>query len=180
MILQEQSNSGTGGSISGTESGYEGYYNYFNIEAYASGGMTAVQRGLWWASQSGSYGRPWNTQEKSIIGGAEYYGTNYVKVGQDTFYLKKFNVQGDNLYKHQYMTNVQGAASEAAVYAKAYSEEMRQSPLVFKIPVYNNCLLYTYSAIRWQLRLLTADTALRLTRYLKRELWSMESLRTEM
>lgn len=138
MILQEQSNSGTGGSISGTESGYEGYYNYFNIEAYASGGMTAVQRGLWWASQSGSYGRPWNTQEKSIIGGAEYYGTNYVKVGQDTFYLKKFNVQGDNLYKHQYMTNVQGAASEAAVYAKAYSEEMRQSPLVFKIPVYNN------------------------------------------
>ena len=40
MILQEQSNSGTGGSISGTESGYEGYYNYFNIEAYASGGMT--------------------------------------------------------------------------------------------------------------------------------------------
>ncbi len=90
------------------------------------------------ASQSGSYERPWNSPEKSILGGALYYGNNYVKVGQDTFYLKKFNVQGNNLYKHQYMTNIQGAASEGAVYAKAYNDEMKQTALEFKIPVYNN------------------------------------------
>lgn len=138
MIIQEQSSSGTGGSITGTEAGYEGYYNFFNIEAYQSGSMSAVQRGLWWASQSGSYERPWNSPEKSILGGALYYGNNYVKVGQDTFYLKKFNVQGNNLYKHQYMTNIQGAASEGAVYAKAYNDEMKQTALEFKIPVYNN------------------------------------------
>uniref|UniRef100_UPI003261A810 cadherin-like beta sandwich domain-containing protein n=1 Tax=Clostridium sp. NkU-1 TaxID=1095009 RepID=UPI003261A810 len=100
--------------------------------------MTAVQRGLWWASQSGNYERPWNSPEKSILGGAFYYGNNYVKVGQDTFYLKKFNVQGSNLYKHQYMTNVQGAASEGAVYSKAYNSDMKQTELEFKIPVYNN------------------------------------------
>lgn len=138
MIIQEQGSSGTGKSISGTESGYEGYYNFFNIEAYQSGSMTAVQRGLWWASQSGNYERPWNSPEKSILGGALYYGNNYVKVGQDTFYLKKYNVQGSNLYKHQYMTNVQGAASEGAVYAKAYNSDMKQTALEFKIPVYNN------------------------------------------
>jgi beta-N-acetylglucosaminidase/uncharacterized protein YraI len=138
MIIQEQGSSGTGKSITGTESGYEGYYNFFNIEAYQSGNMTAVQRGLWWASQSGNYERPWNSPEKSILGGAFYYGNNYVKVGQDTFYLKKFNVQGSNLYKHQYMTNVQGAASEGAVYSKAYNSDMKQTELEFKIPVYNN------------------------------------------
>lgn len=138
MIIQEQGSSGSGKSISGTESGHEGYYNFFNIEAYQSGSMTAVQRGLWWASQSGTYERPWNSPERSILGGALYYGNNYVKVGQDTFYLKKFNVQGSNLYKHQYMTNVQGAASEGAVYAKAYNSDMKQTALEFEIPVYNN------------------------------------------
>ena len=69
MILQEQGSQGTGRSISGTVSGYQGYYNFFNIEAYQSGSMSAVERGLWWASQSGSYLRPWNSIEKSIRGG---------------------------------------------------------------------------------------------------------------
>ena len=49
------------------------------------------------------------------------YGDNYVKAGQNTFYLKKFNVQGSNLYKHQYMSNIQGAASEAAKLSQAYT-----------------------------------------------------------
>ncbi len=138
MIIQEQGSSGVGKSVSGSESGYEGHYNFFNIEAYQSGSMSAVQRGLWWASQAGSYNRPWNSPENSILGGAFYYGNNYVKVGQDTFYLKKFNVQGANLHKHQYMTNVQGAASEGAVFSKAYNSDMKKTALEFKIPVYNN------------------------------------------
>ncbi len=137
MILQEQGK-GTSGSISGTTSGYEGYYNFFNVGAYASGSMSAVTRGLWYASQTGNYGRPWNSIEKSIVGGACYYGENFVKQGQDTFYLKKFNVQGTNLYKHQYMTNVEGAAGEAAKLARAYTDEMKRGTLVFKIPVYSN------------------------------------------
>lgn len=138
MILQEQGNSGTGRSISGTVAGYTGYYNFFNIEAYQSGSMDAVSRGLWYASQSGSYGRPWNSVDRSILGGASYYATNYVNAGQDTFYLKKFNVQGSNLYKHQYMTNIQGAASEGAKLAEAYGSELKKTALEFKIPVYQN------------------------------------------
>ena len=137
MILQEQG-TGKSGSISGRTAGYEGYYNFFNVGAFASGSMSAITRGLWYASQSGSYGRPWNSIEKSIIGGATYYSENFLKNGQDTFYLKKFNVQGSNLYKHQYMTNVEGAAGEGAKLARAYTDAMKKQALVFKIPVFNN------------------------------------------
>lgn len=93
MIIVEQGANGVGNCISGNASGYQGLYNYFNIGAYASGGLTAVQRGLWYAGGSGqgdtSYGRPWVTRSASIIGGAQYYGKNYVNVGQDTLYIKK-------------------------------------------------------------------------------------------
>lgn len=134
MIIQEQGSKGTSGSISGAS----GYYNYFNVGAYATGGMTAVERGLWYASQSGSYNRPWNTPERAIIGGAMFYAGNYLNAGQNTLYLKRFNVQGSNIYKHQYMTNTQGAAEEGKNLSKAYNETMRQDAITFYIPVYTN------------------------------------------
>ena len=136
MIIQEQGQAGTSPLISGTYSGYSGIYNFFNVEAYQSGSMSAVQRGLWWASQSGSYDRPWNSREKAIVGGAKFYGENYTYEKQNTFYLKKFNVLGDNLYKHQFMTNIQGAASEGYHLSKAYTAEVRTAAHNFEIPVY--------------------------------------------
>lgn len=138
MIIQEQGSDGHGNSIKGNYAGYTSVYNYFNVGAYASDGMGAVERGLWYASQSGSYGRPWNSPEASIVGGAQFYGTNYTKAGQDTFYLKKYNVQGSNIYKHQYMTNVDGAAAEGSIFAEGFSAELKASALKFKIPVYTN------------------------------------------
>ncbi len=133
MILQEQGSKGTSGSISGAT----GYYNYFNVGAYAVNGMTAVERGLWYAAQSGSYNRPWNTPEKAIVGGALFYAQNYLAAGQNTLYLKRFNVQGSNMFKHQYMTNTAGAAEEGKSLGKAYNDTMRAGILVFNIPVYN-------------------------------------------
>lgn len=133
MILQEQGK-GNSGSISGAS----GLYNYFNVGAYAANGMGAVERGIWYAGQSGSYGRPWNSPEKSILGGAQFFLENYMNAGQNTLYLKKWNVQGSNLYKHQYMTNVQGAAEEGAKLSKAYSSDMKQKALTFSIPIYEN------------------------------------------
>ena len=142
MMIQEQGTDGSGRSISGTVAGYEGYYNYLNVGAYKTSTMNAVERGLWFAKGAGnnytSYSRPWDNRVDSIVGGATYYGEGYVKVGQDTLYLKKYNVQGSNLYGHQYMTNVAGAASEGKHMAKAYDENARKSALVFKIPVFNN------------------------------------------
>lgn len=133
MIIQEQGSKGTSGSISGAT----GYYNYFNVGAYAANGMTAVERGLWYAAQSGSYNRPWNTPEKAIVGGALFYAQNYLAAGQNTLYLKRFNVQGSNMFKHQYMTNTAGAAEEGKSLGKAYNDTMRAGILVFNIPVYN-------------------------------------------
>ena len=66
MILQEQGTNGGSPLISGNYSGYPGYYNFFNVEAYQSGSMSAIQTGLRYASQSGSYGRPWNTVENQL------------------------------------------------------------------------------------------------------------------
>ena len=139
MIIVEQGSNGIGGSVSGTVSGYEGYYNYFNIGAYKSGGMDAVTRGLWYASQEGSYERPWDTIRKSITGGAEFYAANYVNNNKNTLYFKKWNVMNglDSVGVGQYMTNIQGAESEATQLRNAYSSVM-DSSMTFLIPVYES------------------------------------------
>ena len=134
MLIQEQGYKGTSGLISGAG----GIYNFFNIEAYQSGNQSATERGLAWAGSGDTYLRPWNTKAKAIIGGALYYGNNYAKAGQNSFYLKKFNVIGDNRYKHQYMTNIEGAKNEGAMLSRAYSEEDKNGVFTFYIPVYRD------------------------------------------
>ena len=143
MIIQEQGTKGLSDSISGKAPGFEGYFNFYNIGAVAGGGNTAVKNGLIYAKGGAngtgtSYGRPWNSRVKAITGGAQFYANGYVTAGQNTLYLKRFNVQGDNPFTHQYMTSVWGAASEGLSLAGGYSEELRQAPLVFSIPVYDN------------------------------------------
>lgn len=145
MIVIEQ---GTNGStlISGTYDGYGGayygFYNYFNVYAAAPTAEETIRKGLWYAKGGNNgattFSRPWNTRYKSIMGGAEFYSTGYINAGQNTLYLKRFNVQGNNAFGHQYMTNVYGAASEAEKLAKGYSEELRKAALSFYIPVYKN------------------------------------------
>ncbi len=143
MIIQEQGSKGDSGSISGKVSGYEGYYNYFNIGAYKSGGLTAVQRGLKYATGAFSsdkakekYGLPWNTRAKSIVGGAIWYGSGYIEVGQDTLYYKKFDFIGPSYYSHQYMSNIEGANSEAKIMKSAYAGVPTDTALTFSIPVF--------------------------------------------
>lgn len=135
---QEQGK-GKSDSIKGTVDGLENIFNYYNIGAYASGGNSPTKQGLIYASGQTSgannYERPWNTRYKSLLGGAEYVAQKYVKVGQNTLYFQKFNVVNtkNGLYKHQYMTNVQAAASEAQKMSKACQTG---DQLVFYIPVY--------------------------------------------
>ena len=137
MILQEQGKDGTA-SVSGTNNKFAGYYNYGNINAFAGDGLTSIENGLKYASTEGSYNRPWNTKEKGIYGLCDFYANSYVHGGQDTFYLKKWNVQGENLFKHQYMTNVAGAAAEGQLLGNAYDDMLMQLPHEFKIPYYEN------------------------------------------
>lgn len=137
---QEQGK-GTSDSISGTVEGYENIFNYYNIGAYASGKNSPTKQGLIYASSTGktedvNYDRPWNTRYKSLLGGAKYVASKYVKLRQNTLYFQKFNVVNtkNGLYKHQYMANVQAAVSEAVKMSKAYVD--KNTELVFYIPVY--------------------------------------------
>lgn len=137
MILVEQGTAGQGKCISGVQPGYEGYYNFYNIGAYAANGYSAVANGLRYAMRESSYGRPWNSRSKAIIGGAEFYADNYLKDGQDTLYYKKFDVVSGSVGNHQYMTNVEGADSEARVSSRGMISAWN-TPVVLSIPVYDN------------------------------------------
>lgn len=135
-ILQEQGE-GTSPLISGTYPGYEGYYNYFNIGASGSTNEQVIVNGLNYAKNSN-----WNSAYYSILGGAEIISANYIKKGQDTLYLQKFNVSptaSNPVYTHQYMQNISAPTTEALSIKKLYeSAGALENTFVFKIPVYEN------------------------------------------
>lgn len=133
MIRQEQGVNGTSALISGTYSGYKGYYNFFNVKATGSTTTAVIVNGLKYAKQEG-----WNSVYKAIKGGAVFYGKNYVLNNQDTFYTKKFNVKNgvNSIGTHQYMTNVAGGASEGKLMKQALSKN--DYAIVFEIPVYTS------------------------------------------
>lgn len=135
---------GVSSSISGTVTGYEGLYNYYNIGANDStvpGGNIA--NGLKFARDGKGMSEankellllPWNNPYNSIVGGAKYIGSNYINRGQETVYLQKFNVTPTGTYTHQYMSNVEAAKAEAQ---KIYTANKNQPdvPVEFLIPVY--------------------------------------------
>ena len=89
---------------------------------------------------TGNYGRPWTDPNKAIYYGAKYIANGYLTY-QYTMYLQKFNVnaQSGNLYRHEYMTNVSGAASEGYHLYSGYSNAgLLNSAHTFYIPVFNN------------------------------------------
>lgn len=134
-------------SVSGTVSGYVGYYNFYNIGATA--GASPITNGLRYAryGSSGSgpsateqerYLLPWNSQWRAIVGGANWIGRGYILEGQDTSYSQKFNLDGDTAgtYWHQYMGNVYAPANEASrVYNMYLTQGLLDSAFVFRIPV---------------------------------------------
>ena len=144
-IIQEVGKEGSD-SVYGTGHNglYPGYYNYYNIGAYAADGYDAMGRGLWYASccdgANERYLRPWNTGYKSIVGGAIWQKLNYYEVGQNSLYLMKFNVTPDDASKvgrHQYMTNIRALENESYKMYQAYKNiDKLQGGLLFKIPVY--------------------------------------------
>ena len=142
-ILNEVGSDGSY-SIYGDHPTYPGIYNFYNIGA--TDGEGAIKRGLLWAkggsSGSKTYGRPWTTPEKSIMGGAQFLSEEYIAKGQYTGYLQRFNVNpdaGNKLYTHQYMTNLTGALSQGyTTYASYAALGMLDASITFSIPVYEN------------------------------------------
>ena len=102
--LRQEQGAGTrpGSTATGTYSGYVGYYNFLNIKASGSTDGEVIRNGLAHAKSKG-----WTNPEISIIEGAKVLAKNYIKDGQDTLYLQKFDVDNSDgtLYYFQYMQN---------------------------------------------------------------------------
>ena len=135
-------------SISGKISGFEGLYNFYNIGATSSSEpMGAIKNGLQYAKDGKGASEatktkfliPWNTKERAITGGAIFIGDSYINQGQDTVYLQKFDVTGESLFWHQYMTNVLAPYSESkSIYTGYKNSNLLDIPMNFIIPIYNN------------------------------------------
>lgn len=136
-IRQEQGAGTTPGSTAtGTYNGYIGYYNFLNIKASGSTDSQVIINGLEHAKTN-----EWTDPEISIREGAKVLAKNYIKDGQDTLYLQKFDVDNSDgtLYYFQYMQNVSAALTEGQSVRKAYKElNLLDSPIEFIIPVYEN------------------------------------------
>lgn len=156
-ILQEVGTSGSN-AVTGTYTftyidgkQYSGYYNFFNYGAYDTG--SAVTNGLCYAKDRG-----WDTPYKAIVEGAEKYGADYNAKGQNTIYFTKWDVVGtkilkpgqtqtviasntssNQLFRHQYMTNIQDPNSQSSRLYNTYSDnDILEETLNFVIPVYND------------------------------------------
>lgn len=127
-------------SGSGCSSGWY-YASYNGSNGYVCSSYVTTSS----ASSSASYGRPWTSPKKAILGGAEFIASGYISEGQNTIYLKKFNVNPSNTpYTHQYQANISAPCSEALSSYYSYRDNNLLSlPLHFVIPIYNNMPDYT-------------------------------------
>ena len=121
--------------VTGTVSGYEGYYNFYNIGAYS--GSDNYLKGLEYAKTSG-----WNSILKAIKDGAKKIASGYINAGQNTTYFQKFNVASyhtRNIYTHQYQTNIMAPKTESEIVYSSYKKNNKLNySYNFIIPVYNN------------------------------------------
>ena len=116
MRLEQGRNKGP--LVSGEYPGYEGYYNYFNVQANGKTREDVFVNGLTYAKNHG-----WNTEYTAIIEGAKFVANGYINDGQDTLYLQKWDATGTCWANHQYMQNVSAPVTEGNMLFKAYKTD---------------------------------------------------------
>ena len=125
--------------ISGQDPDYPNVYNFYNYGA--NDGDNNIKNALAYAQKKG-----WTDEYKAIVEGAKLAASSYLKRGQNTKYLYKFDVVGStksDLYEMQYMTNVEDPNSQAQQLQKVYAENgLLDSELTFIIPIYKNMPIY--------------------------------------
>ena len=125
--------------ISGQDPDYPKVYNFYNYGA--NDGDNNIKNALAYAQNKG-----WTNEYKAIVEGAKLASTSYLRRGQNTKYLYKFDVVGstkNDLYQMQYMTNVEDPNSQAQQLQKVYSENgLLDNELTFLIPIYKNMPTY--------------------------------------
>lgn len=122
---------------------FNGIYNFFNIGACGTG-LFEIRYNAWREAVSKetcrSYLGPWNTQSKSIEGGATKISELYLGTQRHTRYLQKFSVlpQAGRYRWKQYMQNIAAPLMEARNASRAYDEaDALDAPHRFLIPVYS-------------------------------------------
>ena len=125
--------------ISGKDKNYPNVYNFYNYGAFD--GEDNIKSALKYAKDQG-----WNTEYKAIVEGAKMASNSYLKRGQNTKYLYKFDIVGStkqDLYEKQYMTNVQDPTSQSQMLYEAYEKNgLLSNELTFIIPIYKNMPTY--------------------------------------
>lgn len=144
------------GSGNGCSRGW--YYVYYQGSyGYVCSGLVKIV-----GEAETSYDRPWTTPKKAIEGGAKFISAGYISNGQNTSYLKKFNVNLESFYAqftHQYMANLRAPAGEANTTFKSLSENnLLNNNFNFIIPVYDEMpeQSYSYNGL-YQVELPTTD-----------------------
>ena len=133
MRLEQGRNKGS--LVSGKYPGYEGYYNYFNVQANGKTSADVIRNGLEYAKSRG-----WNTEYKAIIEGAKFVANGYINDGQDTLYLQKWDATGTCWANHQYMQNVSAPVTEGNMLYNAYRTDSnyRNANFEFYITVWED------------------------------------------
>lgn len=125
--------------VAGNDTTYPNTYNFFNYGA--TDGTGAQKRGLSYADSAG-----WHDPRTALVEGAKLIANNYTKAGQNTKYTFKFDVVGseyNQLYSHQYMTNLQDPTNQAKILFDKYANNgWLNNDLTFIIPVYKNMPTY--------------------------------------
>lgn len=122
-----ESGNGTSRLAKGMVSGYEGYYNFFGINAVDSN----PGKGAVYAKEHN-----WNTQRISIVEGAVWIKSQYISVLQYTPYFIKYSFVPDRGW-HQYMTDITAPLSDArGCYRAHVAGGTLDSGIEFVIPVF--------------------------------------------
>lgn len=132
--LRQEQGVNKGSMVSGKYSGYEGYYNYFNVQANGSTTAEVIKAGLSYAKS-----KNWDTEYKAIIEGASFVDKEYVDGGQNTLYLQKFDATGTCWANHQYMQNISAPYTESLTTYNSYksNSNYKNEKYVFFITVWD-------------------------------------------
>ena len=123
-----ESGYGTSNLSKGASSGYEGYYNFYGINAVDKD----PKKGAVYAKEHN-----WYTQRIAIIEGAVWIKKQYISVLQYTPYFIKYSFVPGRGW-HQYMTDVGAPLSDAErCYAAHKAGGTLNSAIEFVIPVYD-------------------------------------------
>ena len=135
-LIQEQGKNGTILTLgTGYNGQYVGYYNAFNIAASGNSTAAILTNALNYAQKKG-----WTSLDASINGGISFLANQYIKKGQNTLYLQKFDVEETNgYYSNQYMQNILAAQNEGTTLRNTYNSINSLSLAhTFVIPIYEN------------------------------------------